>query len=220
MASFRRADALLLITSSCPYCGTVLQGMSELVKSGHIARLEVINIELQPARAEALGVRTVPWVRIGPFELEGLRSPAELKRWAEHADSLDGMAQFLRELLKSGQLAKATTLIQEDPKRLAALVLLLADPGIELSVRIGLGAIFEEHEGQTLLQPSIQVLDSLATHGDAHIRADAAHLVSLTHSPQAVGILEHLRDDPDPVVREVVQEGLERLVPLLSDAIS
>ena len=67
-------DALLLMGTHCPYCPTVLQGLESLREAGIIRKLEAINIEEHPEIAQAAGVRTVPWVRIGPFELEGLRS--------------------------------------------------------------------------------------------------------------------------------------------------
>ena len=95
-------DALLLIASGCPHCPTVLQGLSELVKAGVIGRLEVVNIGAHPEIAQGHGVRGVPWLRLGPFELEGLRAPAELRRWAERAGSNAGMADYVAELLKTG----------------------------------------------------------------------------------------------------------------------
>ena len=75
-------EAVLLLSTQCPHCPTVLQGLSELVKQGVISRLEVVNINVRPEIAERHGIRSVPWVKIGDFELEGLHSPAELRRWA------------------------------------------------------------------------------------------------------------------------------------------
>ena len=62
-------DALLLLTSQCPHCPTVLQGLGELVKKGLIGRLEVVNIVARPDIAKQYGVRKVPWFRLGEFEL-------------------------------------------------------------------------------------------------------------------------------------------------------
>ena len=76
-------EALMLLGTSCPHCPVVLDALSELVKQGVIASLEVVNLEKKPDIAEQLGVRTVPWVRIGWYELEGLHSRAELQYWAE-----------------------------------------------------------------------------------------------------------------------------------------
>lgn len=206
-----KPDALLLLTASCPYCPTVLQGLSELVKSGHIGRLEVVNIGVHPEIAQQHGVRTVPWVKLGPFELEGLRSPAELKAWAERVGSSEGMSEYFRELLKSGKLPKVSASVRADGSRLNALLWLLDDPELEIAVRVGISAVFEELEGDDLLLGTLDTLLHFTSHRDAHIRADAAHLLSLTRSPQAVAPLERLLQDENSDVREIAREGLERL---------
>lgn len=206
-----RPDALLLLTSSCPYCPTVLQGLSELVKGGLIGRLEVVNIGVRPEVAQQLGVRSVPWVRLGPFELEGLQSPAELKQWAERAGKPDGLAEYFRELLKDGQLARVTGYIRRHAVAVGDLIKLLADPDVELTVRIGISAVFEELEGDAALHAAFDNLAPLGLHQDAHIRADAAHLLSLTHRPEAIPHLERLLRDSVADVVEIAREGLERL---------
>jgi hypothetical protein len=210
-SSATKPDALLLLTSTCPHCPAVLAGLSDLVKQGHIGRLEVVNIGLHPEIAEHHGVRSVPWVRLGPFELEGLRSPAEFRQWAERADSTEGMAEYFRELLKSGQLAKVTALVRDDGAQLKALLNLLADPDLEITIRIGISAVFEELEGFPALLDTIDTLAALTLHPDAHIRADAAHLLSLTHNPRAGSYIERLLTDDVADVREIARESLERL---------
>lgn len=206
-----RPDALLLLSSSCPYCPTVLQGLSDLVKGGQIGRLEVVNIGVRPEIAQELGVRSVPWVKLGPFELEGVQSPAELKQWAERAGSADGLAEYFRELFKDGQLARVTGYIRRHATAVNDLLKLLADPDVELTVRIGISAVFEELEGDEVLHGAFDALTGLSTHQDAHIRADAAHLLSLTHRPEAAPFLEPLLNDDIADVREIAREGLDRL---------
>ncbi len=200
-------DALLLMTSNCPHCPAVLQGLSELVKAGQIGRLEAINIEVRPEVAQALGVRGVPWLRIGPFQLEGLHTPAELKRWAERAGAPEGMADYFRESLKTGKLSKVTAAIDEDPSRLDALLRLLADPETDLHVRVGIGAVLEEFAGAALAR-HLDRLAALTQAKDAHVRGDACHYLALTHDPKAIPYLERLLNDPEPQVRELAADGL------------
>jgi thioredoxin-like negative regulator of GroEL len=204
-------DALLLMTSSCPHCPAVLQGLSELVKAGRIGRLEVVNIEVRPEAAQALGVRGVPWVRIGPFQLEGLRTPAELKRWAERAYSPQGMADYFRESLETGKLPKVSAAIEQDPARLDALLLLLSDPLTDLHVRVGIGAVIEGLSGSAALAQRIDQLGALARAEDAHIRGDACHYLALTRDPRAIPHLERLLNDPERQVRELATDGLAEL---------
>ena len=201
-------DALLLMTSACPHCPTVLQGLSALIKAGKIGRLEAINLTLRPDAATRFGVRSVPWVRIGDFVLEGLQSQAELQRWAVLAGTADGMAAYLAEALKKGDLQKVTDMVKDDDTRLTALLDLLARPDTELHVRLGIGALMEELEGSDMLAGQLEALTALATHADARVRLDASHYLSLTRSPRAIPVLKELLRDPDAEVQATAAEGL------------
>ena len=204
-------EALLLIATGCPHCQTVLQGLTELVKSGRLRRLEVINVGEQPDRARELGVRSVPWVCIGPFELGGLRTHAELQRWAERAYSQEGMSDYFRELLETGNLGKVGALIQKDPALIDAVMLLLSDPNTGIQVRLGIGAILEELQGTDILQRLIDPLAKLTKHSDARIRSDACHFLAQTHNAGALPVIKELLNDTDREVREVAEESLSLL---------
>jgi hypothetical protein len=204
-------DALLLIATGCPHCPTVLAGLGELVKQGLVGRLEVVNIATRPEVAQAHGVRSVPWLRLGPFQLEGLRSPAELRQWAMRAGTRAGTADYFNELLTDGELQKVIELVRQDESLLQALPVLLTRADTELPVRVGVSAIFEEFQGSQALKGLVPALVELASHNDAHIRGDAAHLLSLTRSPDAVAPLERLRADKDASVREIASEGVEEI---------
>lgn len=205
-------EALLYIANGCPHCPTVLAGLSELVKNGRIGRLEIVNITAHPERAQVQGIRAVPWLRLGPFELTGLRSPAELAQWAQRAQSPEGMAEYLRELLAEGNLAGVRATLEREPQQTgAALVRLLGDADAELQVRLGVSAVLEDLEGSARLMGLIDALGALTRHNDARIRLDAAHTLGLSHAPAARAWLEALRDDSDAEVREVAQESLAAL---------
>ena len=51
-------DATLYVAPGCPHCPTVLNGLSELVKTGRIGQLTVINIASRPELAAEHGVRS------------------------------------------------------------------------------------------------------------------------------------------------------------------
>lgn len=201
-------EAIVVVSDTCPFCPTVLAGLTELIKSGHLARLEVVNIEHQPEAVAALGVRSVPWVRLGPFELDGLRSPAELRLWANRAGSQAGMAAYIAELLATGGLRKLIELCRRDPRYLDALPLLIGDVSVDLHVRLGIGALFEELQGERVLARLVDGLGALTVSGEARTRADACHYLALTRDRRAIPYIEPLLDDRDAAVREVAQEGL------------
>ena len=201
----------MLLGTHCPYCPTVLKGLSELVKSGAVGKLEAVNIELHPDIARALGVRSVPWVRIGPFELEGLRSEKELRTWAEAAGTETGYASYLDELLSTGKIDRAIKLVQKNPDAIKALLVLFSNAETQLNTRIGISAIIENLAGSELLQGIVDRLGKLSLHDDPRIRGDAAHYLGLTGSTKAMVYLERLEDDADADVRTVARESLELL---------
>jgi hypothetical protein len=204
-------DALLLLSTQCPHCSAVLQGLGELVKKGLIGRLEVVNIVVRPDIAEQQGVRTVPWMRLGDFELEGLHSPAELRQWAERAGSETGLADYYTDLFIHGQLPKALAAIHQYPGHIPALLALAADPDTELTVRIGVSAIIEDAAGSAPLQNQLAALMDLAQHNNPRVRSDACHFLALTRSDAALAPLETLSRDPEPAVQEVAKDSLEEL---------
>jgi thiol-disulfide isomerase/thioredoxin len=204
-------DALLLISSHCPHCPTVLATLADLVKQGAIGRLEVVNLEQHPDLAQTHGVRSVPWVKLGVIELAGLRSKQELTEWAAKTGSEAGMADYFHLLLKEGQMPKALALIQKDPSRLAALPTIVGNPEASLNVRLGAGVLLEEFANTDTLRTLLPRLGELSAHTDARVRADACHYLGLTGSPEARPWLEARATDEDADVREIAAESLEAL---------
>lgn len=205
------AEVLMLLATHCPHCPAVLASLSELVKSGAIAGLRVVNIDQQPDIARELGVRSVPWVRIGPFELTGLRSKQELQQWLDRAGTLEGMSAWFEELLAEGGVARVLAVVGQQHDLLAALAFIVADPDAKLNARLGAGAVLEDFEGTDALKALVPRLAELTRHEDARVRSDACHYLSLTHDERARPVIERLLEDADSEVREVAAESLAEL---------
>jgi thiol-disulfide isomerase/thioredoxin len=204
-------SALVFIGPGCPHCAQVLQGLQELVKEGALARLEIVNIAVDPEPAVTRGVRSVPWTRIGPFVLEGAHSPVELRNWASQTQSIDGMAWYFDEQLKSGRLERVESMVREQPSRLEAIAKLAADTDTAMQTRVGIAALLESLEGSGLAKQLALPLSKLVQHPDARVRADACHYLSLTENSDSIAYLEPCRHDQDPVVRDIAVEGIEHL---------
>ncbi len=204
-------EALMLLGTHCPHCPAVLASLSELIKQGVIARLEVVNLEQRPDIAAELGVRSVPWVKIGPFELAGLHSKAELQTWAEQAGSEQGMAHYFEQLLGEGEVKRVLAMIAKDHGLLHALIGLVSDPDAKINARLGAGVIMEEYEGTDELLALIPELAELTRHADARVRSDACHYLSLTHDASVRQYIEPLFQDDHHEVREVAEESLAYL---------
>ena len=202
-------DALFLLGTHCPHCPTVLQGLANLVKAGTLGSLKIVNIEQRGDIARELGVRTVPWVRIGAFELEGLRSEKELREWAVKATANTGMTDWLDELLSSGNIRKPLERIKSEPALMDALLELFIDPDTGLNIRIGISAIMEDLQGTETLSSIVNQLGELTRHEDARIRGDACHYLALSGDPAATAYIKPLLKDEDENVREVARESLE-----------
>jgi hypothetical protein len=202
-------DALMLMGTRCPYCPSVLKALQALIDSGHIHKLDTFNIEENPELARELGVRSVPWVRIGPFELEGLRSEKELREWAEKAAAGTGLANWLDGLLSSGNIGKPLDRIKTDPAAMDALLKLFADPNTQLNTRIGISAIMEELQDTDTLGAIVDRLGELTTHKDSRVRGDACHYLSLSGKPEAAAYIKPLLDDEDANVSEIARESME-----------
>lgn len=203
--------ALLLISSRCPHCETMLTHVGQLVKAGDIAHLEVINITEMPEKALAMEVRSVPWLRIGAYELEGLRPLAELRQWCEKALNNEGMADYLQDLLRNGRLELVEDKVHDDPELMQMIARLIGNPDTELQVRVGIGALLEGLQGTGIAHNIVHELGALTEHADAKLRADATHFLALTESAEAIPYLEQCLQDSDPQVQDIAQEGLDEL---------
>jgi hypothetical protein len=195
----------------CAHCPVVLDALGRLLKEGRLGRLEVVNVAAHPEAALAAGTRSVPWTRIGRFELDGLYGPAELAEWARHAAGATGMADYLAHLLEQRQLDRAVATARREPGALEALLGLAGSLEVAMGVRIGVSAVVEELQGTAVLRDALPVLTRLAASPEPQVRADAAHFLGLAANRAARPTLEALRADPDPQVREIADESLAML---------
>ena len=202
-------DALLLLAPDCPHCPSAMESLCALIKEGIIGRLDMVNIVAHPEQAQSLGVKTVPWIRIGFFEFEGLLPLGELRRWAVLGTSEEGAKTYFFEMLKSGRRDKVENMIRNDPRQAVFLVALLVDADASMAVRLGIGAVLEEFHATGLTDSMIPGLGELALHGDRLTRADSCHFLSLIGSAAAMPYLRQCLNDEDSEVRDIAQEALE-----------
>ncbi len=204
-------DTLLLIAPGCPHCQSVLTSLTELVKKGDIGRLEVVNIAMHPEAAQEAGTRSVPWMRIGSYELSGNYSLGEIRDWVKRAAAGEQAEDYIRELLEQQQMDQAVDYLKKYPEQMPALLDLMQREDNALGVSFGLSAIFEELAGSKALKELVPKLGELTRHEKANIRGDAAYYLGLSGNPEARTWLEPLRNDPQEDVREIAREALEEL---------
>lgn len=202
---------LMMMGTQCAFCGPMMQMLSELMKAGKLAELRILNIENNAEMAQQLGVRSVPWLQIGPFELLGSRSKQELLLWIERASSFSGLTDYLEEVLAEGNIEYANKLIQRHPPALENVVDLMANPEAKINVRLGVGVIIEEMAESEAFKTVLPRLSEYLSSEDARIRGDACHYLSLTKDPSFIPVIEKLLNDENKEVREIAQDSLDEL---------
>jgi hypothetical protein len=202
---------LMLIGTQCTYCGPMMQILTGFMKDGQIAELRIVNIENAPDMAAELGVRSVPWLQIGPFELSGSRSKQELLLWIQRASSFDGVTDYLAEVLAEGNIKYAEKLVHRYPRALENVIDLMADPEAKINVRLGVGVIIEDMAESDAFKSVIPRMRDYLSSDDARVRGDACHYLSLTRDRSFIPDIERLLSDESEEVREIAQESLDEL---------
>lgn len=206
-------DALLLMTGGCPHCPAALQALTVLLKEGAIGRLQVVNVALHIEEAEARGVQSVPWIQIGPFEVEGAASPAKLRELAHGVNDDAVFDAWLLETLKAGKRQKFEALVRNEPRRIHALARLMKNPEASMAIRLGIGAILEELQGTGLTEPLVPELGGMLKSEDRLLRADACHFLTLVGTEAIRPYMLASLDDADPEIREMAEEWLAENLP-------
>ncbi|MCG7865060.1 MAG: HEAT repeat domain-containing protein [Candidatus Thiodiazotropha taylori] len=204
-------EVLFLLATGCHHCPMVLESLTQQLKQGDIARLEAVNIVNSPEVAQQLGVRSVPWTRIGRFELDGVLSPKEVAQWIERAALETGVADYFSESLAAQRSDKVIHWLEDSPEDLQALLELQLNDATPMAARIGIGVVMEQLEGDPRLSHALPTLVTLSRSKQANIRADVAHYLGLTHHPDARPVLLEMAKDSHPDVREIAEESLELL---------
>ena len=199
--------ALVYIGAGCPHCPAVVDGLTRLVKEGRLARLEVVNLSVtRPAAGDA--VRSVPWTRIGPFELAGALPASDLADWVQRAAAGEGWAAYYAHLLEQRRLDEVERLVHQRPGTLTDLLDLLGHADTPMALRIGIGALLEGLAGGPILAAAVPVLVQLTLSDLPQTRADACHFLGLAGDPLAIPAVRRLLGDEHVDVREIADETL------------
>lgn len=213
-------EALMLLSSHCAFCPSVLDSLTKMIKAGDISSLKVINLEQNPDAMQEYKVRSVPWVRIGKHELTGSQTLEALKQRVEWAkDDQKNETNLVADfdfLLSDGQVNKVIEALYKDKSGFDVIMTLLGDSGTVLSSRIGIGVVFEEFAGSKLLKSYITQLGEISKSDDVRIRADSLHYLGMTADKSAFPILELAKNDNDDEIQEIVADSLESLEESLS----
>jgi len=201
-------NILVFTSTHCPHCASLLESFRRLQQQQDIEQLRIVNVEQQPQLAAEYNIRSVPWFRINDLEFFGAHTYQELSYWVKHADSNEGIQQYITRELDAGRLHTVAKLIKEHKAWLGIYIPALADLQLPLQARIGIGALLEEMAGDPALLEIIAPLAALLTSPHARVRSDACHFLGLINHPQARDHIRKCLADTDPTVREIATEVL------------
>lgn len=211
MAKNTKPDVLMFISESCPHCPAMMTNLINILKRGGLATLKIYNIDCHAQRAQQMNVRSLPWIKIGSFVIEGLCAASELEKWVRTESTLEGKRAYLVMLLESGKLHKAEEFLENEADGLPALLSLLADSETNISVRTGASALLEGLEGSKPLTNATKIITKMLYSDGANIRADACFFLGLTHNPGLIKSLAAMLKDSNEQVREIAEESIEKL---------
>lgn len=201
-------DALLLMTGGCPHCPAALQALTALLKEGAIGRMQVVNVAVHVEEAESRGVQSVPWIRIGPFEVEGAATPGKLRELAQGVNDDKVFDAWLLDTLKAGKRQKFEALVKNEPQRILALARLMKNPEASMAVRLGIGAVLEGLRETGLGEPLIPAMGEMLASDDRLLRADACHFLTLIGGEAIRPLMQTCLQAADGEIREIAEEWL------------
>lgn len=200
--------ALLLTAPGCVHCAALKKILEKLLQEQLIARLEIIDVAAKPKIAEQYRIKSVPWLQINSLQFQGGMTEKELRELIAQIKSQQSNTYLLKHLLQTGELNQVLEHIEKKPALIVDLLPLIAEPELDMKVRLGISAVFEEFQGREILKNIVQPLAELARNESAQIRADVAHYLALTESTAALPYLQQLTQDPDKEVKEIADEAL------------
>ena len=202
---------LLLTAPGCVHCAALKKILEKLLAEGLLEQLDIIDVSSRPEVASQYNVKSVPWLKLGPFEFQGVQREIDLRNWITSLDTTEGLTRYLKHLIEIGELTQVIQMIRNKPELTENLLALVTDEEKDMKIQLGISAVFEEFEGDLLLQGMIDQLGELSKHENPKIRADVAHYLSLSHSDAAITFLQKLAQDSDREVQEVANDALSEL---------
>lgn len=202
-------QALLLVTSTCAHCAAMKIHLNKLQGEGLLAGVEIIDVVQQPDVAQQYGVKSVPWLKLGPIHLLGAQSESAIRQWLYELSSAVPATQLFVHLLETDALDQVIELVKSRPALLTDLLPLIADPELDFKIRLGVSAVIETLAASDNLTQITPQLVVLSHHAHERVRADVAYFLGLIGGPAARQALEVLAKDANHEVREIAAEGLQ-----------
>lgn len=212
-------SAELFVATGCIHCPIVLKELSEQLKKGALASLNVTNIAVDNQRAAELNIRSVPWFSLRNDDsfmiFSGEHSPKEIQQWLSRSQAEDAMQEYIEEYLSAGQLLTVIQAVQIEPKIFNTIISMLEDEETSMETRIGLDALIENFSATDILKNQSISLQKIASTDNPRLQIDALHYISLTGDAKNKDFLEGFTKHNNQQVKDAAVEALETLNELI-----
>lgn len=211
----KRPSAELFIATGCVHCPVVLNELSEQLKKGNIASLNINNIAVDNQRASELNIRSVPWFSLSADNsfmiFSGNHSPKEIQQWVNTSQTKKGMQDYIEESLSNGRLSTVIQVIQLAPEIFSTVISMLEDEDTGMEMRIGLDALIESFSASEILKNNASSFKKIASTNNPRLQIDALHYIALSGSAENRDFLQKYAEHEDQQVKDAAIEALETL---------
>lgn len=208
-------SAELFIATGCRHCPIVLKELSEQLKKGSLASLKITNVAVDNKRAEELNIRSVPWFSLSNNSsfmiFPGEHSAKEIQQWLAISETGEGMQEYIKDFLGSGQLMTIVQAINIKPEIFSHVITMIKDEETIMDTRIGLDVLIENFSSSKILQQYTDELKEIVLLDDTRLKIDALHYIALTGEIRNKDFIEESTKDANLQVKEAAIEALETL---------
>lgn len=213
-------SAELFVATGCRHCPVVLNELSELLKKGEIASLNITNIAVDNKKADELNIRSVPWFSLKSENnymiFSGNHSPKEIQKWVASTKTETAMQDYIEDLLSTGQLMTLVQAVKIEPAIFSHIVTMIAGEETSMEIRIGLDALIEQFSATETLKQYVEEFKKIASGNDIRLQIDALHYIALTADEKNRAFLQQLSQHDNEQVKEAAEEAIETLNDLLN----
>lgn len=204
-------EILVLMAEACPHCPAVVRSAVALAAMQPLAKLAVVDAMQFGDLAERYKVKSTPTTIIDQgLTLVGHVALDQLAEQVVRATQGASLTEILDSMIKTGRAEEAAEVLCRENRPEAILPIYKAK---EFSVRMG--ALVTMEEALSLdprsLDPLVDELTALLSDEEVGLRGDTAELLGKIGNKAAVPALRRALEDPDPDVREAVEEALQVL---------
>jgi len=202
---------LVLVAQACPHCPQAVHAALQLAVAQPLISVAIVDAVQFYDFAERFKVKSTPTVIINDgYTTVGKITVEELVGHVLRTGDAGSFTETLESMIKTGRAEDAGDLLCRENQPLAILPIYLSK---EFSARMGALVAMDEalERDPRILDPLVEDLTLLLSQDDVALRGDTAELLGKIGNPIAIPALRKAAEDPDPDVREAVEEALEAL---------